>query len=49
MPLKFIFSLLACAALIAGCGSDDGGSGDAEAALAAPWVVPTATRRTSAR
>ena len=40
MPLKPILALLACAALIAGCGSDDGGSGDAEAALAVPWVDP---------
>ena len=40
MPLKLILALLACAALIAGCGSDDGGSGDAEAALAVPWVDP---------
>ena len=40
MPLKLILALLACAALIAGCGSDDEGSGDAEAALAVPWVDP---------
>jgi photosystem II stability/assembly factor-like uncharacterized protein len=40
MPLKLILALLACAALIAGCGSDDGGSTDAEAALAVPWVDP---------
>ena len=41
MPAKLILLLLACAALIAGCGGDDGGSGgDAEAALAVPWVDP---------
>ncbi len=40
MPLKPILALLACAALFAGCGSDDESSGDAEAALAVPWVDP---------
>jgi hypothetical protein len=41
MRSKLILLLLACAALIAGCGGDDGGSGgDAEAALAVPWVDP---------
>jgi photosystem II stability/assembly factor-like uncharacterized protein len=39
MPLKLILLLLACAALLAGCGGDEGG-GDAEAALAVPWVDP---------
>jgi hypothetical protein len=39
MPLKLMLLLLACAALIAGCGGDDGG-GDAQAALAVPWVDP---------
>src|SRR5215216_702959 len=41
MPLKLIVGLLVCAALLAGCGGDDGdGSGDAEASLAVPWVDP---------
>jgi photosystem II stability/assembly factor-like uncharacterized protein len=40
MPLKLILGLLACLALLAGCGGDDEGSGDAEAALAVPWVDP---------
>ena len=40
MPLKLILVLLACAALVAGCGGDDGGGDDAEAALAVPWVDP---------
>src|SRR5215212_9024616 len=39
MPLKLILVLLACAALVAGCG-DDGGDDDAQAALAVPWVDP---------
>ena len=40
MPLKLILVLLACAALVAGCGGDDGGGDDAQAALAVPWVDP---------
>ena len=40
MPLKLFLVLLACAALVAGCGGDDDGGGDAEAALAVPWVDP---------
>jgi photosystem II stability/assembly factor-like uncharacterized protein len=40
MPLKLILALLALAALLAGCGGDDGSSDDAEAALAVPWVDP---------
>jgi photosystem II stability/assembly factor-like uncharacterized protein len=41
MPLKLILSLIALAALLAGCGDDGGGSSDdAEAALAVPWVDP---------
>src|SRR5829696_78585 len=40
MPLKLILVLLACAALVAGCGGDDGGGDDAQAALAVPWVHP---------
>jgi hypothetical protein len=39
MPLKLFLVLLACAALVAGCG-DDGGGDDAQAALAVPWVDP---------
>jgi photosystem II stability/assembly factor-like uncharacterized protein len=39
MPLKLIFVLLACAALVAGCGDGDGGSADAPQ-LAVPWVDP---------
>src|SRR5215218_5011384 len=39
MPLKLFLVLLACAALVAGCG-DDGGDDDAQAALAVPWVDP---------
>jgi hypothetical protein len=39
MPLKLFLLLLACAALVAGCG-DDGGGDDAQAALAVPWVDP---------
>ena len=41
MPVKLILTLLALAALLAGCGDDGGGSSDdAEAALAVPWVDP---------
>jgi photosystem II stability/assembly factor-like uncharacterized protein len=40
MPLKLILVLLACAALVAGCGDDDGGNDEAGAALAVPWVDP---------
>jgi photosystem II stability/assembly factor-like uncharacterized protein len=40
MPHKLIFVLLACAALVAGCGGDSGSSGGSEASLAVPWVDP---------
>src|SRR5688572_10804483 len=40
MPLKLILVLLACAALVAGCGGDSAGSGDSEPELAVPWVDP---------
>ena len=39
MPLKLILLLLACAALIAGCGGGDESTAD-EAQLAVPWVDP---------
>ena len=39
MPLKLILLLLACAALVAGCGGGDESSAD-EAQLAVPWVDP---------
>lgn len=40
MSLKLVLTLLALAALLAGCGDDGGSSDDAEAALAVPWVDP---------
>jgi len=40
MPLKAILMLLACAALLAGCGGDDGASSSDTAQLAVPWVDP---------
>ena len=40
MPLKLILMLLACAALLVGCGGEDESSAGSEAALAVPWVDP---------